>query len=286
MSEATNMIEVFKNEKFGDVRTLTEGETVLFCASDIAKDLGYSRPNDAVSAHCRYTVKRRIPHPQSPEKQIEMSFIPESDIYRLIAHSKLPAAQEFEHWVFDEVLPMIRKTGGYVADEDLFVETYLPFSDDNTKMLFKLTLETVQQLNGIIRKQAKQLEDERPLVEFADHVSNASNLIDIGTLAKIANDENIDIGRTRLFDWLRSNGYLMDSASNKNQPYQKYIEQGLFKVREYTYKTPYGEKVATKAMVTGKGQIYFVEKLRKAFAAKIDSNETADVVMEPKEVSA
>lgn len=283
MNEANNMIEVFKDEEFGEIRTVQKDDKVLFCGSDVARALGYARPADAISAHCKGVCV--LPTPSAGGVQ-NTKFITEGDVYRLISHSKLPSAEKFERWVFDEVLPMIRKTGGYVADEDLFVETYLPFSDDNTKMLFKLTLETVQQLNGIIRKQAKQLEDERPLVEFADHVSNASNLIDIGTLAKIANDENIDIGRTRLFDWLRSNGYLMDSASNKNQPYQKYIEQGLFKVREYTYKTPYGEKVATKAMVTGKGQIYFVEKLRKAFAAKIDSNETADVVMEPKEVSA
>ena len=283
MSEANNMIEVFKDEEFGEIRTVQKDDKVLFCGSDVARALGYARPADAISAHCKGVCV--LPTPSAGGVQ-NTKFITEGDVYRLISHSKLPSAEKFERWVFDEVLPMIRKTGGYVADEDLFVETYLPFSDDNTKMLFKLTLETVQQLNGIIRKQAKQLEDERPLVEFADHVSNASNLIDIGTLAKIANDENIDIGRTRLFDWLRSNGYLMDSASNKNQPYQKYIEQGLFKVREYTYKTPYGDKVATKAMVTGKGQIYFVEKLRKAFAAKIDSNETADVVMEPNEMGA
>ena len=228
MAEVTNMVEVFKNEEFGEIRTLTEGDRVLFCASDVAKALGYANSRKAISDHCKGVTKRDTPTNGGLQM---LSYIYEGDIYRLIAHSKLPSAEKFERWVFDEVLPMIRKTGGYVADEDLFVETYLPFSDDNTKMLFKLTLETVQQLNGIIRKQMKQIEDERPLVEFADHVSNASNLIDVGTLAKIAKDEHIDIGRTRLFDWLRDNGYLMDSPSNKNQPYQKYIEQGLFKVR-------------------------------------------------------
>lgn len=278
MSETMNMVEVFKNEEFGEVRTLIESDKVLFCASDVAKALGYSKPNNAVKAHCVATLKRGSTIYGNREQEI--NFIPEGDVYRLIVHSKLPSAEKFERWVFDEVLPMIRKTGGYVADEDLFVETYLPFSDDNTKMLFKLTLETVQQLNGIIRKQAKQIEDERPLVEFADHVSNASNLIDVGTLAKIAKDENIDIGRTRLFDWLRDNGYLMDSTSNKNQPYQKYIEQGLFKVRECTYKTPYGDKVGTKTMVTGKGQIYFIEKLRSMFASK---TEPIGETMNPKE---
>lgn len=270
MAEVTNMVEVFKNEEFGEIRTLTEGDRVLFCASDVAKALGYANSRKAISDHCKGVTKRDTPTNGGLQM---LSYIYEGDIYRLIAHSKLPSAEKFERWVFDEVLPMIRKTGGYVADEDLFVETYLPFSDDNTKMLFKLTLETVQQLNGIIRKQTKQIEDERPLVEFANHVSNASNLIDIGTLAKIAKDENIDIGRTRLFDWLRDNGYLMDSPSNKNQPYQKYIEQGLFKVRECTYKTPYGDKVGTKTMVTGKGQMYFIEKLRKTFATKAETTD-------------
>lgn len=154
MAEAINAVKVFKNEEFSEVRTLVEGDKVLFCASDVAKALGYARPNNAVRAHCFATVKRRSTIYGSREKEI--NFIPESDVYRLIVRSKLPSAEKFERWVFDEVLPMIRKTGGYVTDEDLFVETYLPFSDDNTKMLFKLTLETVQQLNGIIRKQAME----------------------------------------------------------------------------------------------------------------------------------
>ncbi len=93
------------SEKFGSVRQIVENGKVLYCASDVAKALGYARPNDAISAHCRYTAKRRIPHPQSPNKQIEMSFIPEGDVYRLITHSKLPSAMEFEKWVFDEVVP-------------------------------------------------------------------------------------------------------------------------------------------------------------------------------------
>ena len=186
MAEVTNMVEVFKNEEFGEIRTLVEGDRVLFCASDVAKALGYANSRKAISDHCKGVTKRDTPTNGGLQM---LSYIYEGDIYRLIAHSKLPSAEKFERWVFDEVLPMIRKTGGYVADEDLFVETYLPFSDDNTKMLFKLTLETVQQLNGIIRKQMKQIEDERPLVEFADHVSNASNQIDCGRNAVILSTE-------------------------------------------------------------------------------------------------
>lgn len=108
-----NDLQIFSNPEFGSIRTLDEDGKVLFCASDVAKALGYSRPSDAVTQHCRYTVKCRIPHPQSPDKTIEMSFIPEGDVYRLITHSNLPDAEKFEHWLFDDMLPTLRKTGSY-----------------------------------------------------------------------------------------------------------------------------------------------------------------------------
>lgn len=92
------------NEQFGTIRQIS-GTPTLWCGSDVAKALGYARPNDAISAHCRCTVKRRIPHPQSPSKQLEVSFIPEADVYRLICHSKLPSAMAFEKWVFEDVVP-------------------------------------------------------------------------------------------------------------------------------------------------------------------------------------
>lgn len=106
-------LQLIKSEQFGSVRTMEEDGKVIFCGSDVAKALGYARANDAISGHCRYTVKRRIPHPQAPNKTIEMYFIPEGDVYRLITHSKLPTAEQFERWVFDDVLPSIRKTGKY-----------------------------------------------------------------------------------------------------------------------------------------------------------------------------
>lgn len=111
-----NEIKLFESPEFGSVRTLEENGKVLFCGSDVAKALGYVRPNDAVSAHCRYTVKHRIPHPQNPDKQIEMTFIPEGDVYRLMARSELPGADKFESWIFDEVIPSIRRTGSYTFD--------------------------------------------------------------------------------------------------------------------------------------------------------------------------
>lgn len=112
-----NDLQIFKNAEFGNIRIIEKDGQPLFCGSDVAKSLGYARPNDALTAHCRYTVKRSIPHPQSPDKTIEMLFIPEGDLYRLITNSKLPSAEKFESWVFDEVLPAIRKTGSYTKNQ-------------------------------------------------------------------------------------------------------------------------------------------------------------------------
>lgn len=112
-----NTLTVFENETFGSIRTLDEDGKVLFCGNDVAKALGYTNPRDALNRHCRCVVKRDVPHPQSHDKTIEMSFIPEGDIYRLAAKSELPGAEKFESWIFDEVLPTIRKTGAYQLNQ-------------------------------------------------------------------------------------------------------------------------------------------------------------------------
>lgn len=115
-----NEIQIFTNELFGSVRTLEQNDgKVLFCGSDAAKALGYKKPNDAISVHCRCTMKYSIPHPQSDNKTIEMLFITEGDMYRLITHSKLPDAEKFEEWVFDEILPTIHKHGSYSTQQQL-----------------------------------------------------------------------------------------------------------------------------------------------------------------------
>lgn len=109
-------IRVFENSEFGELEVLSEEEKMYFPASACAKKLGYSNPKQAVIDHCRWVVKRDLPHPQNRSKTITMNFIPEGDLYRLIVHSKLPGAERFEKWVFDEVLPSIRRTGGYAPD--------------------------------------------------------------------------------------------------------------------------------------------------------------------------
>ncbi len=108
---------IFNDPMFGDVRAIEENGKVLFCGSDIAKALEYTNPQKAVRDHCRYRTNRSVPHPQNKTLQIEMSFIPEGDVYRLIVKSRLPEAERFEHWLFDEVVPTIRKHGMYASDE-------------------------------------------------------------------------------------------------------------------------------------------------------------------------
>lgn len=150
-------VGIYERTEFGTIRTVTIDGEPRFVASDVAKALGYTNPSKAISDHCRYVTKRYIPHPQSKDKTLEVSVIPESDLYRLIAKSQLPEAEKFESWIFDEVLPTIRKTGGYVNNEQMFINTYLPFADDNTKVLFGQILGTIRQQNEVIEKQKKEI---------------------------------------------------------------------------------------------------------------------------------
>lgn len=106
------------NSEFGKLDILVENGKEMFPANDCARILGYSNPKDAIGRHCRWVVKRDLPHPQNPNKKIAINFIPEGDLWRLIIRSRLPAAQKFEKWLFDEVLPELRRTGGYRAKPD------------------------------------------------------------------------------------------------------------------------------------------------------------------------
>lgn len=216
--------EIFKNDEFGQIRTVEVEGKPYFVASDIAKALGYKRPSDAVSAHCRYTVKHSIPHPQSKNKTMEVNIIPEGDMYRLITNSELPSAEKFESWVFDEVLPTIRKHGAYMTNE--VIEKTL--TDPDYLIQLATALKDERQARQLAEK---KIEEQKPLVDFANQVTDTTDLIDMKTMAKLLKDKNINIGRNRLFEFLRIRGILMKD----NQPYQQYVDSGYFKVNEYTY---------------------------------------------------
>ncbi len=134
-----NNIKVFEYPDFGIIRTIEEDGKVLFCASDVAKALGYAKPNNAVSAHCRYPVKRGAPHPQNPNKQIKMLFISEGDVYGLIIHSRLPSAPQFENWVCNEILPSIHSRGVYAVEEllndpDFAIKTFKALKEERERV--------------------------------------------------------------------------------------------------------------------------------------------------------
>lgn len=167
-------LKIFTNSELGTVRTIENNGNIEFCGSDVAKALGYSNPSKALNDHCRYVTKRYIPHPQSKNKTIEMTFIPDGDVYRLITHSKLPSAKKFESWVYDEILPTMRKTGGYVSDDEAFINTYLPFMDESTKDMFRNSLATLRKQNEIIEKQKRELEyKEDVIIGLVDDITVA-----------------------------------------------------------------------------------------------------------------
>ncbi|WP_288163445.1 phage antirepressor KilAC domain-containing protein, partial [uncultured Ruminococcus sp.] len=244
---------------FGSLRTLTDehGRT-MFCGKDVASALGYSNTKDAIRRHCRWGVKHDLPHPQSPARTIEMVFIPEGDVYRLISHSRLPSAEKFESWIFDEVLPTIRRTGGYVASEDMFIENYLPFLDEPYRDLFRLQMTAIEKLNERIR-------NDKPLVDFALHVADSEDLIDMNAMAKLAADKNFNIGRTRLFRWLKEMGVLMSN----NLPYQRYIDRGYFAVKESVFEVEGMKKTYRQTFVTGNGQLFIIGLLRKYYGKEM-----------------
>lgn len=162
---------IFSNEEFGSVRTVEIDGKILFVANDVASALGYLSPKDAISRHCKGAMKHRY-LTEGGEQYIKI--IPEGDIYRLITRSKLDTAEEFESWIFDEVIPLIRKTGGYVNNDDLFINTYLPFADQNTVLLFKTTLSTVRKQNEIIKKQREEIEHkEDVIIGLVDNITLA-----------------------------------------------------------------------------------------------------------------
>lgn len=167
-----NNLQIFKNQEFGMVRMTEINNKPYAVANDVLKALGYAEGSwrTTLSRKCKGVTKCN----GLKVNGVEVNLIPEGDIYRLITGSHLPSAEKFEVWVFDQVLPTIRKTGGYVASEDLFINTYLPYLDEQSKMVFRNTLETVRKQNEIIALKEKEIEHkEDVIVGLVDEISLA-----------------------------------------------------------------------------------------------------------------
>lgn len=246
-----NDIQIFSNPEFGTVRTLEENGVILFCGADVAKALGYARPQNALATHCKGALKRGI---LTAGGEQEMSFIPEADLYRLVFSSKLPTAEKFTDWVTETVLPSIRKHGAYMTPQTLQAAILNP----DTMIQLCQQLKEEQVANQRLREDNAVL---APKGIFADAVSASNKSILVGELAKLLCQNGVPMGQNRLFGWLRENGYLIrdPKRSDYNMPTQRAVEQKLFEIKESTVVHSDGHTTLNKTpKVTGKGQIYFV----------------------------
>lgn len=221
MQEA--IMETFSSQEFGSVRIIEEDGKYLFCGIDVASALGYSKPRNAITAHCRYALKRGVPHPQAPDKLMEMVFIPEGDVYRLIAHSKLPSAERFESWVFDEVLPTIRKHGAYVTDNVLNNPDLL----EKALNALKAEREKRAELEAKNAIQLGIIQEMEPKVSYYDIILRTKNAVPITLIAK-----DYGMSATRLNRILHSLD-IQYRVGGTWMLYQKYAAEGYTVTHTY-----------------------------------------------------
>lgn len=235
-----NDLQIFQNKQFGQVRTIVIKNEPYFVGKDVADILKYQNGSRDINRHVDEEDRTKIMLSDGSQSK-ETIAINESGLYSLILSSKMPEAKKFKHWVTSEVLPAIRKTGSYTA-----------------KFAIPKTLSEALQLAA---DQAKQIETDKPKVLFAESVQVTKNTILIRELAKLISQNGYQIGEKRLFDWLRSRGYLIKKIGNDyNKPTQRAMEMGLFKVTEHAITHSDGVQTHTTPKVTGKGQVYFINK--------------------------
>ena len=255
-----NELQIFNSEEFGEIRTVTVNDEVWFVAKDVCEALKHTNTTVAMQM-LEEDERTKLSLGRAGEKNC----INESGLYTLIIKSNLPKAKKFRKWVTSEVIPSIRKNGGYIAgqetlsDEELMAKALLVANNK------------IAERDKIIEQKQARIEQMKPKEIFADAVATSHTSILVGDLAKLICQNGYQIGQKRLFDWLRENNFLIKCGSSRNMPQQRFVEQGLFEIKESNLVNPDGSVRITKTTkVTGKGQVYFVNKFLKG--AK---NETA-----------
>lgn len=244
-----NNIQIFKNKQFGEVRVIEQNGEPWFVGKDVAEILGYSDTNKAVAMHVDDEDKKLNDKSSSSFGQRGAHLINESGLYSLILSSKLPQAKQFKRWVTSEVLPSIRKHGGYINGQE---------SMTDEELLSKALI----MAQSKIEEKTRQIERMKPKEIFADAVTASHNSILVGELAKVLRQNGTEIGQNRLFEWLRGNGYLIKRKGlDWNMPTQMAMELGLFEIKETVITHADGHTSVNKTVkVTGKGQQYFINK--------------------------
>lgn len=246
-------IMAFENAQFGTIRVSNEGGEPWFVASDVAKALGYRMASD---------MNRRLDDDEkgtrsmrTPGGRQELTVVNEPGLYNAVLGSKLPEAKAFKRWITHDVLPAIRKTGGYMAakpdetPEEIMARALLVANDTMKRQR--------ERIEGLSAENAEL----RPKALFADAVAASDGTCLVGELAKMLRQNGVDIGQNRLFGWLRDNGWLGRSGCNRNVPTQRAMDMGLFRIKETAVTHSDGHVTVTRTpKVTGKGQRYFVDK--------------------------
>ena len=257
-------LEIFKKDEF-EVRVELIDNEPYFMLVDVCKCLEINNPRQAKTY---LNVKGVISNDvlTNGGKQ-QASFINESNLYKLIFQSRKEQAIKFQDWVTSEVLPSIRKNGMYATAPT--IEKMINNPDFAISLLTKLKEE--QELRRIEKEKNQklimQIEEDKPLTDFGRAISQSSASIGVGVFAKTIEKElKIKFGRNKCFEWLRDNNFLMSQDSNKNIPYQRWIEQGLFEVVQGLRQNSTFQKIDTTTLITGKGQQYLFNKISKSLA--------------------
>ena len=248
-----NELQIFNSEEFGEVRTVVLNSEPMFCLVDVCKALDIKNATD---------VAKRLDDDERTRlnlgRQGETNFVTESGLYAVILRSDKPNAKKFRKWITGEVLPSIRKNGGYIAGQETLSDEEL------LSKALMVAQRKIDEKNHIIAMQDSRIQGMIPKEIFADAVSASHTSILVGDLAKLICQNGVQIGQKRLFEWLRENNFLIKSGASRNMPKQRYVEQGLFEVKESNIQNPDGSVRITKTTkVTGKGQVYFVNKFLK-----------------------
>ena len=253
-----NELQTFTSAAFGSVRIIDKGGQPWFVGKDVADILGYSNSSKAIPQHVdeEDRQKQNLPTAQNGKLVAASWLINESGLYSLILSSKMPKAKEFKRWVTSEVIPAIRKTGGYIAGSENMTDA---------EIMAKAVLvaqSTIRQRDQRIKELEGDVAAAKPKVLFADAVSASDSTILIGDLAKILKQNGHPIGQKRLFCWMREQGYLIKrQGADYNSPTQRAMEMGLFKIKETAISHSDGHvSVSKTTKVTGKGQQYFINK--------------------------
>lgn len=256
-------IQIFKNERFGEIRVAEVNGEPMFCLADVVKALEYANPAKAVIDHCKGVTILETPTTSGVQP---IKYGKESEIYRLVMKSRTARAEQFQDWVCGEVLPSIRKHGAYMTEE--IIEKTLTDPDYLIRLATELKKERTARLNAeaVNNQLSNTILANAPKVAFANAIADSDDCCLVRQLAKTLQQSGIKMGEIALFKWLRINGYLLTKGESYNLPSRKSMDADLFRIKKTTIINPDGTtKVTTTPILTGKGQIFFLNKLKKQY---------------------